>query len=361
LKNKLFIVGCVGIPACYGGFETFAENIALELSSIFDVSVLCSTQYYPTKNRENTWKSIKRIFITPRPNGFWSLFYDLEGLLLAAKDSEYILLLGAGSGLFLSFIRSLKSRHLLVHVDGLEWKRAKWNVFTRYFLRMSYKACLHQAKTIILDNVALHKYVPVKYSKKVVLVNYGGNHLPQLSDCISPVDYSYALVIARAEPENNLHRILKVFRDNKNLKIILISNWVNTRYGKKLYNSFSHIAGITMIDAIYDSPLLLQQYRMNCSVYIHGHSAGGTNPSLVEAMYTGVPIIAWDNEFNRNTTNNLALYFGSERELAQHLKYLNHADCLEQAKKLQNFAKQNYTWNIAAQRFLTSIGVIKSD
>ncbi len=355
MKKKLYIIGCSGIPARYGGFETFAENIALELTKNLEISVICSSKLYGPSEQEINWKSIRRIFFNVDPNGIRSILYDLKGLLLAAKESDYILLLGIGAGILLPFIPSLKSKYLCVHVDGIEWKRSKWNIVAKLFLRLGYILSLRHLKTIILDNKAIAQYVPSQYQKKIVYINYGGNHLPRIVALNPLKDSSYALVIARAEPENNLHLILKVFQKNQNLKLIMISNWNHTRYGKKLCKSYSKAPNIHMIDAIYDDMSKLQQYRANCSLYIHGHSAGGTNPSLVEAMYTGLPVIAWDNIFNRVTTHDLAFYFKTEEELEKQLVSLKKPVLSRCAKELNEYAKQNYTWNKAAKKLLDLI------
>jgi len=355
LKKKLFIIGCSGIPARYGGFETFAENIALELTKNLEISVICSSKLYGPSEQELNWKSIRRIFFNVDPNGIRSILYDLKGLLLAVKESDYILLLGIGAAILLPFIPFLKSKYLCVHVDGIEWKRSKWNIVAKLFLRLGYILSLRYAKTIILDSKALAQYVPNKYLKKIAYINYGGNHLHQFLPLSTLKDSSYALVIARAEPENNLLLVLKVFHKNQNLKLIIISNWNHTRYGKKLCESYSKAPNIQMIDAIYDDMSKLQQYRANCTLYIHGHSAGGTNPSLVEAMFTGLPVIAWDNIFNRVTTHDLAFYFKTEEELEKQLVSLKKPELLRCAKELSKYAKQNYTWNIAAKKILELI------
>ena len=354
MKKKLFIIGSSGIPARYGGFEIFAEKIALELISKIDISVVCSSKLYTPSEREKYWQSIRRIFFNINPNGIRSIFYDLKGLLLAIKKSDYILLLGTGVGILLPFIPRLRSKFLIIHVDGLEWKRSKWNVFARLVLKVGHKISLRYAQSIILDNEVLIKYIPDPYRKKIIQVGYGGNHLPQTNHQKFSDEFTYALVIARAEPENNLHFILKVFSQNRSLNLKVISNWDKTSYGKKLFKSYSNFPNIQLIPAIYNTEKL-QHYRSDCSLYIHGHSAGGTNPSLVEAMHSGLPIIAWDNEFNRVTTHGLATYFNSEDELVRQLKSLDIQTLVASAQKMQEYARQNYTWEISANSLLNAI------
>ena len=350
----MFIIGCSGIPARYGGFETFAEKIALEISSKLDVNIVCSSKFYAQGEREKDWQSIRRIFFNINPNGIQSILYDLKGLLIAVKKSDYILLLGTGVGILFPFIPRLRSKFLIIHIDGLEWERSKWNAIARLVLRAGHKISLHYAKSIILDNEALTKYIPDRYRKKTIQVGYGGNHLPRTNSQKFSDEFTYALTIARAEPENNLHLILKVFSKNRSLNLKVVSNWDKTRYGKKLFKSYSNFPNIQLVQAIYDTKKL-QQYRSGCSLYIHGHSAGGTNPSLVEAMYSGLPILAWDNEFNRVTTHGLATYFNSEDELIHQLKSLKPQTLVASAQKMQEYARQHYTWEISADNLLNAI------
>ncbi len=355
MKKKLFIIGCTGVPARYGGFETFAENIALELSESLDVSVICSSKLYTSDERIANWNGINRIFYSVYPNGLSSIVYDLKGLLRAIKEADHILLLGVGSGLFLPLLPSLRRKNLLIHIDGIEWKRLKWNLVEKIYLRIGFWFSLRYAKTIILDNKALNDYVPDTFRKKTVTLNYGGNHLPATVKFPGVTsEFSYALVIARAEPENNLHLILRIFEQLQNLRLIIISNWNNNRYGKKLYRRYSGVKNIQLIDAIYDA-YKLHQFRMNCTLYIHGHSVGGTNPSLVEAMYAGVPIIAFDNEFNRITTNNLAIYFKTIKDLEYIIHHSNQLKLSESAGKMKRYAMQNYTWDKTARKMMKMI------
>ena len=355
MKKKLFIIGCTGVPARYGGFETFAENVALELSKSLDVSVICSSKLYTPDERIINWNGINRIFYSMYPNGLGSIMYDLKGLLQAGKEADYILLLGVGSGLFFPLLPSLRTKNLLIHIDGIEWKRPKWNLIEKIYLRIGFWFSLRYAKTIILDNKALNDYIPDTFRKKTVILNYGGNHLPVIEKLpVMTSEISYALVIARAEPENNLHLILRIFEQLKNPRLIIISNWNNNRYGKKLYRYYSGVKNIQLLDAIYDA-YQIHQYRMNCTLYIHGHSVGGTNPSLVEAMYAGLPIVAFDNEFNRITTNNLAIYFRTGKDLEYILQHSNQLNLSESAGKMKQYAMQNYTWDKTARKLIKMI------
>jgi glycosyltransferase involved in cell wall biosynthesis len=214
---------------------------------------------------------------------------------------------------------------------------------------MGYLLSLKYAHKLLVDNIELFNIIPIRFHSKIHQITYGGDHLPQSDSYQTNTVHSYALAIARAEPENNLDIILNAFCRKESPKLIVIANWRQTRYGRILLKKYAHHQNISLIDPIYDQSEL-QKYRTNCSIYIHGHSVGGTNPSLVEAMYAGVPVFAWDNEFNRITTNNLACYFSTENDLLQLINNYNPVILSEQALQLQHYARIYYKWTLAAEQ-----------
>jgi glycosyltransferase involved in cell wall biosynthesis len=350
LKTALYIIGCNGIPARYGGFETFAEYLSKELAGEYAITIACSTNSYSAQEQHVKWGNIERKFFHFKGNGIQSLIYDYYSLRVAAKKADHILVLGVGPGLFMPLFPKLRNKKVYIHVDGLDWKRKKWSLFSKLLLKIGFSLSIRSAFVIIIDNVALYNYIPLRYQLKVKLITYGGDHLIRVQNTVSPLSTPYALVIARAEPENNLSLIIKAFKSNKSHYLILISNWNQTAYGKRLLKKYSHHSRLLLIGPLYDI-IDLQRYRNHCKVYIHGHSAGGTNPSLVEAMYSGKPIIAWDNEFNRTSTNNLSMYFKNEKELSNHLTKMDNLEGEVMGFQLKEYAQANYRWSIVADKF----------
>ena len=125
---------------------------------------------------------------------------------------------------------------------------------------------------------------------------------------------NYAFSVARIQPDNNIDIILDAFSKNKEIPLVFMGNWSNSVYGLSLKQKYKNKENIILVEAIYDQNIL-NVFRSNCYVYIHGHSAGGTNPSLVEAMNLSLPIIAYDCNFNRYTTENNCIYFSSSKDL----------------------------------------------
>lgn len=361
MRKKIYVIGSAGIPARYGGFETFAENFSKKLASKHDITVVCSNKYYDRSELSKTWNSIHRIFLPLKPNGFQSILYDLLSLTLCMHKADKILLLGSGIGSILPLLSKRIRLKIWMHIDGLEWKRSKWNVFIRKYLQFNYTIGIRFAGRIIIDNEALVSYIPKKFHFKIIRSGYGGDHLPKLKNSKLTFSESYALVIARAEPENNLELILRCFLSLNSIHLVVISNWQHTRYGQFLKNKYAYQPALSLIGPIFNDPEKLQSFRLNCSLYIHGHSAGGTNPSLVEAMFSGVPIFAFDNEFNRRTTHNYAFFFSTYKELSDLLKKRNTLDLKASAQKLQDYASEFHTWNRAVLEFEQALAMEEKD
>jgi glycosyltransferase involved in cell wall biosynthesis len=351
LKEKIYVIGSAGVPARYGGFETFAENISLKLAKKYDITVFCSKYNYKPAERSKSWNSIQRIFLFFNSNGLQSIIYDLLSLIKSIHNADMIILLGSGIGLFLPAFPKRFRQKIWLHIDGLEWKRNKWNFIIKKYLHLSCIIGIRFSNKIIIDNDVLSEYISTKFHPKIVRSGYGGDHLPKLKTAISPIKDSFALVIARAEPENNLELILKCFSELNSLNLVAIANWHQTALGRKLKRKYAAQKFLSLIGPIFNEPVKLHTFRVHSSLYIHGHSAGGTNPSLVEAMHTGVPIFAFDNEFNRNTTNNFAFYFKSGEELMDLLKKRNSLDLEDSAQKLKHFATEFHTWDRAVKAF----------
>ncbi len=353
MKNKLFIIGSAGIPARYGGFETFAENISKNLINSNDITVFCDKSFYQNNEQFKTWNDINRCFMPLPANGFFSPFYDLISLLLSIKVADVILILGTGIGVFLPLFSCVKKIKFIVHLDGVEWQRPKWNFIAKRYLRLAARLCVSFADYIMIDNSALMPFIPLKHQNKILQVKYGGDHLPVIAKDKSVHDRQFALVIARAESENNLLLIVRAFEKLKNIDLIIVSDWCKTKYGRRLFKTFDNRMNIIFRGSIFNNPELLQRYRKQCQFYIHGHSAGGTNPSLVEAMYSGCPILAYDTVYNRETTQNHAFYFKNSNELLKQIKSLQYDDLSVSVRKMQDYAKEFYTWKIVIKTLNT--------
>lgn len=153
----------------------------------------------------------------------------------------------------------------------------------------------------------------------------------------------YAFAVCRIEPENNIHLILDAFRDAPPFPVAIVGNWDHGDYGRELREKHRNAPSVHLLDPIYDTEKL-NAIRSRCSLYLHGHSCGGTNPSLVEAMFLGLPIAAFDVNFNRATTEGKAFYFNSSEQLRALCETLSDEDVAKNAAAMKEIALRRYTW-----------------
>lgn len=361
VKNRLSIIGIAGVPANYGGFETMTDYLIDFLVAEFEVTVYCSSKNYPEKRKFYKGAALK--YLPLSPNGVTSILYDAISLLNSVFRSDVILVLGVGPSFLFPLIKRLSNAKILTNIDGLEWKRAKWNFFAKRFLKNQEKNAAIFSHKLIADNKSIERHVLMAYGKIATLIEYGGDHVYkiELTENVR-IDYSvnfisYSFSVCRIEPENNIHIILEAFaKSGRNL--IIVGNWDKSEYGICLKNSYKNFDNIRIVNAIYNQNIL-NQIRSNCTIYIHGHSAGGTNPSLVEAMFLELPIFAWDVNYNRFTTENEAFYFKSSKELMELLQMPAEL-LLNSSMKLKKIANERYTWGRIAKKYIDLINDFES-
>lgn len=350
---KLSIVGTVGVPACYGGFETLVENLLVEKNDK-EYLVYASSQSYSQKI--NSYKNADIKYLPFKANGKQSIIYDILSILHSTfiLKPQNMLILGVSGTLVLPFIRPFFKGKIITNIDGLEWKRDKWNKFVKMFLKFSERLAVKYSDVIVTDNQGISDYVFKEYNIKSVTIAYGGN-IPEYLNKIKTEQKEYYLKICRIEPENNVEMVLKAFSIHKDSKLILVGNWNSSDYGKSLRNSYASYGNIKMLDPIYD-PKKLHILRSECIGYVHGHSAGGTNPSLVEIMHYGKIIYAYDCIYNRYTTNNISHFFSDPESLVSLLKTNNnHDNILKECQSIKDYAKLNYSWENIREKYLNCL------
>ena len=237
----------------------------------------------------------------------------------------------------------------------MEWKRDKWCKFAKWFLRFSEKLAVKYADIVITDNKVIQNYVSSKYGIASTLIAYGGDHAvgaPLSKEILSQhpyLDSNYVFTVCRIEPDNNIQLILEAVARQNKLQLILVGNWQDSQYGLDIYAKYSGIDHIHLLDPIYDQTIL-NEIRSNCLAYVHGHSVGGTNPSLVEAMCLGLPIFAYAADYNKETTENAAEYFSDADELKQLIVSCSEETLLANGLKMSEIATRRYQWQgIVAQ------------
>ena len=345
--NKIAIIGTVGVPSNYGGFETLADNLVLyhsdnNRSEI--ITVYCSGTAF--KARPKYYHTARLRYLPLKANGAQSPLYDTLSILLAAlQGHNRILLLGVSGALILPLLRLLWWIEVVTNIDGIEWKRQKWKGFAKSFLRFSELLAVRFSHEVIADNQAIANYITETYAKPCTVISYGGDHATKrkASEIVpARLPKRFALALCRIEPENNVHMILDAF-SNKETNLVFVGNWENSEYGRKLKSRYVDHPTIKILSPVYD-PSALKAIRERASIYVHGHSAGGTNPSLVEMMHFGIPVFAYDCSFNHYTTEDKALFFTNADDLSLQISTLKHLQAKEIGKHMQSIAENNYTW-----------------
>lgn len=337
----------MGVPAQYGGFETLAEYLVKYLNEEANITVYCSGTAY--KDRLNSYNGAQLKYINLNANGVQSIPYDVISILKSLKHSDTILILGVSGCIILPVIKLFSKKNIIVNIDGLEWKRQKWSRFAKLFLKFSEKIAVKNATSVVTDNKVIQDYVYSEYNVSSHLIAYGADHVKKrsLSDEISNkypfLDGDYYFKVCRIEPENNVEMIIKAFSINPNFKLVIVGNWQNSEYGCKLKEKYKVFDNLHLLAPIYDQDIL-NQIRSNCIVYVHGHSAGGTNPSLVEAMSLGLPIVAYGANYNQETTHFKAHYFDDVESLSETLLRLSKENIMQNSLDMKLISDQHYTW-----------------
>ena len=344
------VIGTVGVPACYGGFETLVDNLLDDCDA--KIAVFCSSTSYSCRPR--AYKCAVLHYVPFKANGVQSIIYDAVCVLCSlVRGYRKFLVLGVSGTFILPFVKFIFPRSFIVtNIDGLEWKREKWGKYARQFLKWSEKIAVLHSDVVVADNQAISDYVFDTYGVAANVIPYGGDHAVanQSASLSSVSEQGYYLSLCRIEPENNVHVILNAFaRTTKPL--VFIGNWDNSEYGRKLKQEYSELPNIQLRDPEYDLATLFE-VRAGCAAYVHGHSAGGTNPSLVEMMHFAKPILAFDCIYNRATMEDKGCYFGDVEALVA---------CIERqdgrhAPEMLEIAQRRYTWSIVQRQYLSLFG-----
>ena len=358
---KIAILGTRGIPNYHGGFEQFAEFFSIFLHNKgIDTYVYCSS-IHPYK--ENTYKDVKLIVCRDYEDKIGTagqFLYDLNCILDARKRNfDVILQLGYTSSSIWSFLFP-KNAIIVTNMDGLEWKRTKYNSIVQKFLMFAEKWAVNYSDHLIADSIGIQDYISKKYDKPSKFIAYGASlfESPDFSKIQSIVanPYSYDLLIARMEPENNVETIVKGYlKKDTGRKLFLVGNYNGTRFGKYLYEAYNTHESIVFLGSIYDMEAL-DNLRYYSNLYFHGHSVGGTNPSLLEAMASNCCIVAHDNIFNRSILGQDAFYFANESELSEWLFLDKKQE--ENTLKISNNSDKiriQYDWDVINTAYLDFI------
>lgn len=336
MKLNIGIIGTRGIPNKYGGFEQFAQYLSVGLLERGHDMFVYSSHTHPYQQQE--WNGVKLIHCKDREEKMGTIgqfFYDRNCITDARKRNFDILLHLGYSSDSIWHSRWPKAAVNIMNMDGLEWKRSKYNWLTRRFLTWAEKLAAKNADILVADSVAIQDHLQKSYHKNSFYIPYGADIFtdpaPAFLERFNLIPHKYFLLIARMEPENNIEIIIKGYINSGSAYPLVIIGNISNRFGRSISARYNH-QGIIYAGAIYDAALL-NNLRYHSLIYFHGHSVGGTNPSLLEAMACECNIAAHDNVFNKAVLQDDADYFLNFDDVASKILSLPEAARQERRKR----------------------------
>ncbi|SFG96312.1 beta 1-4 rhamnosyltransferase Cps2T [Sporolactobacillus nakayamae] len=375
----VFIIGSKGIPAKYGGFETFVDQLTKQkMSSDIKYHVACLAD----NNQEFTYNNVRCFNVNvPEIGSAKAIIYDLKSLKRCINyikekqlQNSIVYVLACRIGPFIgSYKKSLirLGAKLIVNPDGHEWLRSKWSKPVRTYWKLSERLMVKNADLLICDSKGIEDYIHKEYGNynpKTKFIAYGAdidNSSNQSIDIkfnywlsehqIKVMDYY--LIVGRFVPENNYELMIREFMKSKTSKsLVIISNVSKNSFYEKLLNvtHFNQDPRIKFVGTVYDKPIL-QKVREFAFGYLHGHEVGGTNPSLLEALASTKVNLLLDVIFNIEVGKDCAVYFNKQpsnlAELINRIDMLTPQDIENFGAKAKRRIECNYSWNFIVSEY----------
>ena len=347
---KIAILGTRGIPNFHGGFEQFAEYLSVHLLKQGHQVIVYNSHNHPYSSSKWNEVDIIHKYDPEHLLGTAGQFiYDLNCILDARKrDFDVILQLGYTSSSIWGWLFPKKAI-VITNMDGLEWKRSKYSKPVQKFLRIAEKLAIKTSQYLVADSIGIQEYLKFHHGADSEYIAYGADRYSppkndQNLDSFGVKGLQFNLIIARMEPENNIEVILESVVASESKTPLLVIGKINTKFGRYLKNRYERYDQIRFLGGIYEKEKL-NELRFWSNIYFHGHSVGGTNPSLLEAMAASCFIIAHDNVFNRSILKDNAYYFSGQDDLTLLLKLSKE----NQQKLIENNRKEileKYSWRL---------------
>lgn len=353
---KIGILGTRGIPNYYGGFEQFAEYFAVYATQKGHEVYVYNSHNHPFK--ENNYKDVHLIhcYDAEQKIGTAGQFiYDFNCIRDARKrDFDIILQLGYTSS-SVWFSLHPKKAIVFTNMDGLEWKRSKYSKKVQKALQIAERLAVNKSDFLIADSIGIQRYIKEKYNKESSYIAYGAHNFNSPNEVVltkyQVEKENYNMIMARFEPENNLDMVLEgVSLANNKTPILVIGNH-NTKHGNYLKNKFKNYSNIRFIGALYAIDDL-NNLRYFSNLYFHGHTVGGTNPSLLEAMASNALIAAHNNDFNKGVLANNAFYFSSSEEVKIIVETIKKNDNLQFTQNNFEAIAKSFNWEKINEEYL---------
>jgi len=364
-KIRLAILGTRGIPANYGGFERFAEELSIRLVSLdVDVTVYCEER---DGQRDAMFNGVALRYERAAIGGPLStILFDLKCIWSARKEYDVVYMLGYGTAPFCILPRIFGTK-VWLNVDGIEWARAKWGILAKvYFKAMEYFS-VRVPDRVIADAAGIRDHLQRRHGEltNCDVIAYGASVVQDAPNKNLLEEWGleprgYHLVVCRLEPENHVLEIIKGYCQSSTQRplVILGNHQVDTPYVQKIRGLASN--KVRFIGTVFDKQRL-DALRFHSLTYLHGHSVGGTNPSLLEAMGCGNIVIAHDNSFNKEVLGAIGRYFLVPSDipaLIAEVEEMPDNEQLEVRSHVRERVSSNYSWDFIASQYL---GLLQRD
>jgi glycosyltransferase involved in cell wall biosynthesis len=355
---KIAILGTRGIPNQYGGFEQFADILSQGLEKKgYDITVYCSNKHSYKESIYNNVKLIHKVDPENKIGTAGQFIYDLYCILDAKKKNfDVIYLLGyTSSSIWQRLLYKKAKTTIVTNMDGLEWKRSKYSKPVQHFLKWAEKLAVKYSNHLVADSIGIQSYLTKKYNKNSTYIPYGSYIFKNAEETtltsygLKP--YQYDILIARFEPENNIEMIIEAYHQSHTQRqLVLIGNYKHTKFGNKIFKKYIIDKRIIFLGSIYDQKRL-NNLRFYSNLYFHGHSVGGTNPSLLEAMGSSALICFHDNDFNKAIVGNDGFAFSTVSDLKTKIEEIKKENYPTFILNNINKIDKIYKWEIITNQY----------
>jgi glycosyltransferase involved in cell wall biosynthesis len=352
-RLHIAMIGTRGVPAAYGGFETAIEEIGRRLVERgHAVTVYCRSKdgEKPAEHLGMSLVHLPALHVKVAETLSHTGLSAIHAVTHTAPDAAFVF--NAANAPFVPVLRA-RGIPTAVHVDGLEWKRDKWGGAGKRYYRAAESAAVRWSDALIADAQGIADYYDDEFGVPTELISYGATIIDEPTSTriaeLGLVPSGFHLVVARFEPENHVREIVEGYAaSDASLPLVVVGS---APYSAEYTAAIERIAAsddrIRMLGGVWDQDLLDELYA-NALTYVHGHSVGGTNPSLLRAIGAGTAVLAWDVDFNREVTLEDGRYFGSAAELAPLLESSESdaASTLSRGDRLRVRAATTYDWDL---------------
>jgi glycosyltransferase involved in cell wall biosynthesis len=345
---KIAILGTRGVPNYYGGFEQFAEFFSVYLVEQGHEVYCYNSHDHPFQEKSFHGVNIIHQYDPEHKMGtFGQFIYDFNCIMDSRKRNfDIILQLGYTSNSIWYFLLPKKSI-IITNMDGLEWKRTKYSKPVQQFLKFAERLAANSSDFLVSDSLGIQKFLKAKYKKDSTYIAYGAYPFTNSDEAIlkeyKVVNGQYNMIMARFEPENNLDMVLEGVAMNEDQTPILVIGKHQTKYGEYLKNKFKAHTNIRFLGGLYNLEHL-NNLRYHSNLYFHGHSVGGTNPSLLEAMASKALVIAHNNDFNKGILKENSYYFSNPKEVKNILNTIKKNDNLQLVQNNFDAIVNEFNW-----------------